>query len=102
MAVTPQHNDILDQNRKMPVDIFALRHIGDAVAFERLRHGQAVDPHRPLLRMHDADNGVEQSGFAAAIDANQRTGHPAAQRKRYIVNSAVSVRIRYSDIRHFQ
>ncbi|MNL65650.1 hypothetical protein D3C87_1900080 [compost metagenome] len=43
MAVAAHHHHVLDQNRKVPVDLFGLRHIGDEVLLQRLLDGKSED-----------------------------------------------------------
>ena len=60
MAVAAQHDHVFDEDGEVPVDILALRNVGDAVLPHRLGDGQAIDLHRAGLRADDAHDGVEQ------------------------------------------
>ena len=98
VAVAPQHHHIFHQNREMPVDILALRHIGNAVLPHRLRHRQAIDADAAGLRTDDAHDGVEQRRFAGAVHADKGANGAPLQGKTDIADSLMAVRISDADV----
>ena len=98
VAITPQHDDIFHQNRKMPVNILALRHISDAVLPHRLRDRQTIDTHAARLRADDAHDGVKQRRFAGTINAYQGAHGAPLQGESDIADGLVTVRISHADM----
>ena len=98
VAVSPQHDDIFHQNREMPVDILALRHIGDAVLPHRLRNRQTIDAHAARLRADNAHDGVKQRRFTRTIHADKGANGAPLQGKRNIADSLMAVRISDADV----
>ena len=98
VAVAPQHDDIFHQNREMPVDILALRHIGNAVLAHRLHHRQPIDAHAARLRADDAHDGVKQRRFTGTINAYQGAHGAPLQGESDIADGLVTVRISHADM----
>ena len=73
VAVAAHHHHVLDQNGEVPVDLLALRHIGDELALQRLG---CTEPPRieidPAASRDEAHDRLEQGRLAAAVDADQR------------------------------
>ena len=98
VAVSPQHDDIFHQNREMPVDILALRHIGDAVLPHRLCDRQAIDAHAARLRADDAHDGVKQRRFTRTIHADKGANGAPLQGETDVADGLVTVRISHADM----
>ena len=98
VAVSPQHDDIFHQNREMPVDILALRHISDAVLPHRLRDRQPIDAHAARLRADDAHDGVKQRRFAGTINADKGANGAPLQGETDVADGLVAVRVRHTDV----
>ena len=45
MAIAPHHHDVLDQNRKGPVDLLSLGDIGDKTTLQRPLHSSPAITH---------------------------------------------------------
>ena len=82
VAVAAHHHDVFDQHRKIPVDILALRHIGDDVALQRLGDRLARTGAPRPRRLHEAHDRLEQRRLAAAVDADQRADRAAVEIER--------------------
>ena len=82
----------------MPVDILALRHIGNAVLPHRLRHRQAIDADAAGLRADDAHDGVEQGRFAGAVHPDEGTHGAAREGEGDVFDGAVPVRVGNADV----
>ena len=98
VAITPQHDDIFHQNREMPVDILALRHISDAVVPHRLHDRQPIDAHAARLRADDAHDGVEQRRFTRTIHADKGANGAPLQGETDVADGLVAVRVRHTDV----
>ena len=93
VAIAAHHHHVLDENREVPVDVLALRHIGDDVLFQRgidrlaencdLAPGEADEPHDRL----------EQGGFAAAVHPDERGDRACRDFESRIAQGGVTVAV---------
>jgi len=60
VAVAAHHHHIFDEDRKTPVNVFGLRHIGNRIALQRPAGRFSHDGNRPGSERHKAHNGLEQ------------------------------------------
>ncbi len=70
-AVTAHHHHVFDENRKVPVHLFGLRHIGDEVLPQCLRDRHSQDGDVALRQPHEAHDRLEERRLAAAVDADK-------------------------------
>ena len=88
MAIAAHHHHVFDQHGEVPVDVLALRHVGDDIALEGLGHGTPrteIDPGetgtKPMMALNRVDLPLpltpDQSRDGAARD---RKAHVAQGR----------------------
>ena len=100
VAVAAHHHHGLDQHREIPVDILALRHIGDDVLLQRLVDRQAAEPHLAGGRLHEAHDRLEERRLAAAVDADQRADGAGIEFEDGVAHGGEAVRIGDAEIAH--
>ena len=96
MAVPAHHNDVIDENREVPVNVLTLRNISDNVLGNRFVYRQATEPHLAGGGRHKAHDRFEYRRFAAAVDTHERADCSWPQFKRGITNGCETVRIGYA------
>src|SRR4030067_681931 len=59
------HHQVLYGKREAPVDVAALRHVGDTILV--IAEGKPVNPNRPVAQWQQADKRFEERGFSRAV-----------------------------------
>ena len=93
VAVAAHHDHVFDQDREVPVDVLALRHIGDEVLLQRdvdrLAKNGDLAPREP----DEAHDRLEQRRLARAVDADERGDRAGRDLEVRIAQRGVAVAI---------
>ncbi len=93
VAIAAHHHDVLDENGEVPVDVLALRHIGDEVLLQRGIDRLAENRDLAPGEADEAHDRLEQGGFAAAVDADERGDRACRDLERRIAQGGVTVAV---------
>ena len=100
VTVPAHQHHVPHADRKTPIDLLGLRHVGHEVLFQRRLHRPAGDRHRARDRLEQPHDRLEQRGFPAAVHAHEGTDRTARERKRRVAQRHVAIRVAHRDRTH--